>query len=150
MTMNFGDLLYPLVTTGDAVGARDLLAGLESKKLAEARAWFAKATRWYGTIPSETFRHGDDSDANSHCWAESHRIMALCAVELSGPATAAKRVPWDMYWWHQKSVGDELFVDAVCAKDPQIPEALHAFADQPSGDPVHTQVRRLVAALERP
>jgi hypothetical protein len=31
----------------------------------------------------------------------------------------------------------------------QIPEALKAFADQPSDDPIHTQVRRLVAALER-
>ena len=116
--MSFADLLYPLVTTGDAIGARDLLAGLQGKELSEAKAWFAKATRWYGTIPEAAFRHGDDSNANMSCWSESHRIKALCAIELSGPATAAKRVPWDMYWEHQKCVGDAIFVDAVCAKDP--------------------------------
>ena len=34
--MSFVDSLYPLVITGDAVGARDLLLGLEGKELIEA------------------------------------------------------------------------------------------------------------------
>ena len=143
MTVSFADLLYPLVTTGDAVGAWDLLAGLEGKELTEARAWFAKATRWYGMIPEGAFRQGSDSTANHDAWSESHRIMALCAVELSGPATAAKRVPWDMYWWHQKCVGDELFVDAVCAKDPAWVADFVEAASQRTGDTVGRVLRNI-------
>jgi hypothetical protein len=118
MFVSFVDSLYPLVVTGDVIGARDLLADLEGKELAEAKAWFAKATRWYRTIPEAAFRHGNESTADHECWVESHRVMALCAVELCGPVTAAKRVPWDEFWGHQHTVGDQLFLDAVCAKDP--------------------------------
>jgi hypothetical protein len=34
--------------------------------------------------------------------------------------------------------------------DPQIPDEFRALADQSIDDPLHTQARRLVAALERP
>jgi hypothetical protein len=50
MLVSFVDSLYPLVITGDAVGARDLLLGLEGKELIEAKAWFAKAGRWFDRI----------------------------------------------------------------------------------------------------
>lgn len=96
--MSFVDSLYPLVITGDAVGARDLLLGLEDKELIEAKAWFAKAGRWFDRIPSEAFGLRTDQDLRHSRWDEGSRIMALCAVELCGPATAAKRVPWDHFW----------------------------------------------------
>jgi hypothetical protein len=114
MFVSFVDSLYPLVIAGDAVGARDLLAGLEGKKLAEAKAWFTKASRWYPTIEARAF----DFRARDHHRDEAVRVMALCAVGLCGPATAAKRVPWDRFWPHQHTAGDQLFLDAVCAKDP--------------------------------
>lgn len=80
--MSFVDSLYPLVITGDAVGARDLLLGLEGKELIEAKAWFAKAGRWFDRIPSEAFGLRTDQDLRHSRWDEGSRIMALCAVEL--------------------------------------------------------------------
>jgi hypothetical protein len=117
--VTFVDSLHPLVITGDAVGARDLLAGLEGRELSEARAWFAKATRWLGQFTTHDFAPSDDPNLQWAHHVESSRIMALCAVELCGPVTAAKRVPWDQFWEHQHTVGDQLFLDAVCAKDPE-------------------------------
>jgi hypothetical protein len=148
--VSFVDSLYPLVTTGDAGAAHDLLAGLNGAQLSEAKSWFAKATRWYATIPQTAFRHGEDSTANHECWVESHRVMALCAVELSGPTTAATRVPWDAFWEHQQTQGDDLFVDAVCDKDPSWVAHFVEAASHRSGRTLSRTLRAINARVPVP
>jgi hypothetical protein len=138
MFVSFVDSLYPLVITGDVIGARDLLGGLEGKELSEAKAWFAKATRWRRNIPEAAFDDVNDRDARYRRWSESHWIMALCAVELCGPATGAKRVGWDDLHERPGTTSHRLFVEAVCAKDPQwVAEFVEAASHQaglPKGD----------------
>ena len=148
--MSFEDSLYPLVITGDVIGARDLLAGLEGKGLVEAKAWFAKATRWYGTIPEAAFDDVSDRDARYRRWIESHWIMALCAVELSGPATAAKRVAWDDLYQRAGSVAERLLIDAVCAKDSQWVSEFVEAASHRSGLPMGALLRAINARVPVP
>jgi hypothetical protein len=116
MTLAFVDRLYPLVLTGDVAGAQALLASLEGLELTEARQWFGKSSRWLDSIPYETFGM-EDHDLRHERWNQAKWILDLCALRLSGPATAARRVLWADHWSYRKDEGEEALVQALLQED---------------------------------
>ncbi|PFG17323.1 hypothetical protein ATK74_1890 [Propionicimonas paludicola] len=117
MTQTFVERLQPLVLTADVDGVQALLASLDTGERAEAAHWLGQSRRWY----SQSRRHVDalvlDQSVRLEVWGELPWILALCAVELCGPTTAAERVPWADFWDYPHYRGESLLTSLVCAKD---------------------------------
>lgn len=106
----FVDRLVPVLATGDLLGAYELLTGLEGDELAEGKRWFGANSRWCRDLHSNVEFAGTDHDET---YASSHQaswILAMCALVLCGPRTAADRVPWDECWDFMQFEGEAAFV----------------------------------------
>lgn len=112
----FVDRLTPILTEGDLVAAWELLYSLEGDELKDARDWFARGRRWLGRLHELTFA-GDDHDARFETAGRADWIVAMCAVRLCGPATAAKRVPWTHCWDFRNNPGEAAFIQLLWDTD---------------------------------
>ena len=109
----FVDRLIPLLAAGDLVGAHELLTGLEGDGLAAARAWFASNARWCGDLYENVDFVGTDHDRRFAAYHDACWILALCAVFLCGPRTAAARVPWGSCWDFMEHEGEAAFIHVL-------------------------------------
>lgn len=95
----FVERLRPLVASGDVDGAVRLLRGLEGEQLLAARQWFDSSSHWWRDV----IDHGLDDGAH----AGAQWILGLCAVDLCGPRTAARRIPWSSLYGLRSGNGAE-------------------------------------------
>lgn len=112
----FADRLEPLLLRGDVRTAAATLRSLSGEELAEAKDWFARSKRWVGELHTLAFQGADDDERFDNRW-DAYRIVALCAVRLCGPATAAARVPWQHLWSYRVSPGELAFIEALQQAD---------------------------------
>lgn len=109
----FVDRLVPVLGAGDPVAAYELLDCLAGDELAEATSWFAKSKRWtrnldqHAPLDRTPRKDGDDHLVR---WHEQKWILAMCAVRLCGPRTAASRIAWGDFWDSNRGVGEAVFV----------------------------------------
>jgi len=115
--MTFEERLRPIVVAGDVGAAQALLTGLDATERRAAAAWFAKASRWFSEIPYEDFGSHSDIAGLLRTRNEGACVVGLCAVELCGPATAARRIPWGELTEREHLDGIEALVAALSAKD---------------------------------
>lgn len=118
MAEAFVDRLTPLLRSGDSAAAWELLRSLDDEEKRQAKAWFAGARRWAQSLRQLDYelpvrRDGEnlrpeEEDAVGH--GQAMRIVAMCAISLCGPATAAQRVPWEDFWEHQRCPGHQTFL----------------------------------------
>ncbi len=113
--MAFADRLESLLVRGDVRAATATLRSLAGEELREARDWFARSKRWVGELHTLPYQGADDERFDSR-W-DAYWIVALCAVRLCGPATAAARVPWQHLWSYRVSPGELAFVEALRQAD---------------------------------
>lgn len=109
MTGLFVDRLTPILVEGDLEAAWELLDSLDGEQLKHAKDWFAGSRRWLARLHELTFA-GDDHDARWRASRRAEWIVAMCAVRLCGPVTAAKRVPWNNLWTLREDPGEAAFI----------------------------------------
>ncbi len=142
----FVERLTPLLATGDLLEAYELLLGLEGEELEQAKKWFASSARWCRDIDTNIEFAGADHDeqfANRHeaCW-----ILAMCAVVLCGPRTAAERVPWPNAWDFMQHDGEAAFVHLLWE---QPADRVAEFVDAASRARLGGQARNVNGNLSR-
>ncbi|HEX8497250.1 MAG TPA: hypothetical protein VF661_08660, partial [Actinomycetales bacterium] len=116
--------LAPALEAGDVTAAWEVLHDLHGEERREAKAAFERPKPWADFVNESTFGYHQpergqphDSDASetaSKRRYRAHLILALAAVELCGPATAARRV--HAGWWSLADDHSEL-VYALWDKD---------------------------------
>ena len=111
--VSFVERLTPLLAAGDLVGAHELLTGLDGGELAEAKKWFASSARWCRDLYGNVDFVGADHDEKFIAYHDACWIVAMCAVFLAGPRTAAERVPWASCWDFMQHGGEAAFVHVL-------------------------------------
>jgi hypothetical protein len=126
----------------------DLLRSLDGSGRAEARRWFEGSRAWFRGLSADLYADpytsnvytdqypGVYADVREHPNRDRLDISrardwieGICAVALSGPVTAARRVPWRDYWDHQESPGEAALVHLLWDADR---DWVAAFADAAS------------------
>jgi hypothetical protein len=145
MAEPFVDRLTPLLETGDVVGGRLMLDSLTGQELAEAKQWFAGSRRFVRDLHELDFAGADQEERSRARW-EASWIIAMCAVRLCGPTTAARRVPWRDLWDFMRCDGEAQFVHLLWETDRAW---VGQFAETASGVGLGGQARNVNATLSR-
>lgn len=126
-------------------GARLLLDSLAAPELAEARAWFAGSRRFVRDLYALGFV-GADQDERSRAHWEASWTIAMCAVRLCGPTTAARRVPWGDLWDFMECQGEAQLVQLLWEADR---DWVAQFVETASGVGLGGSARNVNANLSR-
>jgi hypothetical protein len=114
MTARFVDRLTPLALTGDLAQARALAESLDGAERSEAAEWLANCRRWVNTTRSAV-SGSPSTDERHDAWGRLPWIVAFSAVQVCGPATAAKVVPWDELWGGKRE-HSAAFIELLCTQ----------------------------------
>jgi hypothetical protein len=128
--------LTHLITDAYVDEVDDLLRSLDASGRAEARRWFEGSRSWFRGLSADLYadryaskvytdQYPDlDADTREHPTRDRLDISnardwieGICAVALSGPVTAARRVPWRDYWDHQANPGEASLVHLLWDAD---------------------------------
>jgi hypothetical protein len=161
--------LTHLITDAHTNDVDALLRSLDGSDRAEARRWFEGSRSWFRRLRDDLF--GDPwanrlttrvytdqypdlgTDARDASVRDKYdindarsRIEGMCAVALSGPVTAARRVPWREYWNHQEDPGESALVHLLWDADR---DWVASFADAASGVGLGGNARNVNGTLSR-
>ena len=88
MADGYVDRLMPILLAGDLVAARELIDSLAPEDLPEARAWHAKAGRWWrdnvASLDTRLQEAAVDSDERRARLSNAEWILDLATIELFG------------------------------------------------------------------
>ncbi|RLV50737.1 hypothetical protein D9V37_01890 [Nocardioides mangrovicus] len=106
--MGLKEKLLPALRAGDITAGWEVVHGLHGEERREAKAWFASNQRWVSELDDTEFRPATDPETGEYDRARdegrwdrfsaAHTILAITAIELCGPVTAAQRLAggfWD-------------------------------------------------------
>ncbi len=148
--MGLKDRLAPALGAGDVTAGWEVLHDLHGDELREAKVAFERPGPWADLMHTSTFGYdqpapgqphdGDAYEVASKRRYRAHLILALAAVELCGPVTAAHRVQAEP--WHLADDQSEL-IYALWEKDRGWAQA---YVDQASKSGGAGHVIRAVVA----
>jgi hypothetical protein len=148
--MGLKDRLTPALEAGDVVAGWEVLHDLHGDERREAKAAFEPPKPWADFMDDSTFGYdqpapGQPHDSDAYEAASkrryrAHLILALAAVDLCGPVTAAQRV--QAGWWGLADDHSEL-IYALWEKDRAWAQA---FVDEASKSGGSGEVIRSVVA----
>ncbi|NHA67974.1 hypothetical protein [Phycicoccus flavus] len=114
-TDGFATRLEAVMLTGDPDAARALLDGLDDQGRREAREWVGRRRDSDEMVQRvrQSLRE-DSSDRSLVVGQTAHWIVAMTAVAVLGPVSAARRVPWRELWDYRDDPGEADLVRMLC------------------------------------
>lgn len=161
--------LTHLITDARTNEVDALLRSLDGSDRAEARRWFEGSRPWFRGLRDDLFGDPWANRFTTRVYTDQYpdlgtdardpsirdkddiniargRIEGMCAVALSGPVTAARRVPWGEYWDYQEDPGEVALVHLLWDADR---DWVASFADAASRVGLGSNARNVNGTLSR-